>query len=48
LVGADDLDYDCDRFISKQCDSYSMPTLCYLYCIIMYTFYILYTTLFYV
>jgi hypothetical protein len=48
LAGAGDLDYDCDRFILKQCDSYSMPILCYFYCIILYTSYILYTALYYV
>jgi hypothetical protein len=47
LVGVCDFDYECDRFILKQCDSYSMPVLCYLYCIILYTYYILYTTLYY-
>jgi hypothetical protein len=48
LVDVGDLDYECDRFISKQCDSYSMPVLCYFYCIILYTCYILYTILYYV
>jgi hypothetical protein len=48
LVGVDVLDYECDRFISKQCDSYAMHVLCYLYCIILYTCYILYTILYYV
>jgi hypothetical protein len=48
LVGVGDLDYECDRFISKQCDSYSMPVLCYFYYIILYTCYILYTALYYV
>jgi hypothetical protein len=43
LAGTGDLDYDCDRFISKQCDSYSMSILCYFYCIILYISYILYT-----
>jgi hypothetical protein len=44
LVGV--LDYECDRFILKQCDA--MHVLCYLYCIILYTCYILYTVLYYV
>jgi hypothetical protein len=48
LDGTGDLDYDCDRFILKQCDSYSMSILCYFYCIILYTSYILYTALYYV
>jgi hypothetical protein len=34
--------------ISKQCDSYAMHVLCYLYCIILYTCYIFYTVLYYV
>jgi hypothetical protein len=48
LVGVSDLDYECDRFISKQCDSYAMPILCYFYCIILYTCYILYTVMYYI
>jgi hypothetical protein len=48
LVGVSDLDYECDRFISKQYDSYAMPILCYFYCIILYTCYILYTVMYYI
>jgi hypothetical protein len=44
LVGVDDLDYECDRFILKQCDSYAMHVLCYLFALscIPVIFYILY------
>jgi hypothetical protein len=48
LVGVGVLDYEYDRSILKQCDSYAMHVLCYLYCIILYTCYILYTVLYYV
>jgi hypothetical protein len=48
LVGVSVLDYECDHFISKQYDSYAMNVLCYLYCIILYTYYILYIVLYYV
>jgi hypothetical protein len=46
LAGASDLDYDCDRCISKQCDSNSRSILCYFYYIIPYTSCILYTVLY--